>query len=85
MADHLFAQSHIYPGFAFQVSSLTHLNQGVRIFHFLDQAVADFEHGLDSILTVSVKTLELDASFDEPVVVISSVFWGSICSVPCHF
>ena len=31
----------------------------------MDQAVKTFEYGLDSILTNSSKTLELDAFFDE--------------------
>ena len=34
-------------------------------YSFLDQAVVDFEQGLDSILTDSFKTLELGASFEE--------------------
>ena len=39
---------------------------------FLDQAVADFEQGLGSILTESLKTLELDTSLEEPDAVTSS-------------
>ena len=35
--------------------------------------MADFEHGLDSILTVSLETPELDASLDEPDAIPSSV------------
>ena len=47
------AHSHIYPGFMVKVSSLTHfaLEQGFGDYSFLDQAVTDFEQGLDSILT----------------------------------
>ena len=37
----------------------------------MDQAVVDVEPGLDSILTESIETLELDASFEEPDVVTS--------------
>ena len=59
--------SHIYPGFTGKVSSLTHfpLEPECEYYAFLDQAVADFEQGLDSILTDSLKTLELDTSVDE--------------------
>ena len=45
----------------------------MRITLFLDQAVADFEQDLDSILTKSLETPELDASLDEPDAVPSSV------------
>ena len=45
----------------------------VRIVFVLDQAVADFENGLDSILTNSVETPKLDASFDKPATVTSSL------------
>ena len=52
------ACSHIYPGFTGKVSSLTHfpLKPGCEDYAFLDQAVADFEQGLDSILTDSLET-----------------------------
>ena len=57
------------------MSSLTHfpLEPGCEDYAFLDQAVTDFEQGLDSILTDSLKTLELDTSLDEPDVITSSV------------
>ena len=42
----------------------------------MDQDAADFEQGLDSILTDSLKTSELDSSLDEPDVVTSSVSSG---------
>ena len=45
----------------------------MRIMPFLDQAVADFKQGLDSILTDSLETPELDTSLDEPDVITSSV------------
>ena len=48
----------------------------------MDQAVADFEQRLDSILTDSLKTPELDTSLEEPVAVTSSsVSSGFLCSV----
>ena len=48
----------------------------MRVMPFLDQAVADFEQHLDSILTDSLKTPELDTSLDEPDVITSSVSSG---------
>ena len=48
---------------------------------FLDQAVANFEQGLDSILTEPLKTPELDTSLDEPDVITSSVSSGFLHSV----
>ena len=74
------AHSHIYPGFTGKVSLLTHfpLEPGCEDYTFLDQAVADFEQGLDSILTDSIKMPELDTSLDEPDAITSSVlFWVS--------
>ena len=61
------AQSHIYPGFMGKFSTLTHflLHPGCDDYSFLDQAVKDFEHGLDSILTDSSETQEQDISLDE--------------------
>ena len=55
-------------GFTGKVSSLTHfpLEPGLEDYAFFDQAVADFDQGVDSILTDSLKTLELDTSLDEP-------------------
>ena len=72
------AHSHIYPGFSGKVSSLTHcpLELGCEDYSFLDQAMADFEQGLDSILTNSLETPELDASLDKPDAVPSSVSSG---------
>ena len=58
-----------------------HLNQGVGIYSFLDQAVADFEQGLDCILTDFIKILELDPSFDEPGVITSFIFSGFLHSL----
>ena len=69
------AQSHIYPGFTDIVSTLPHLplEPVYENYSFWDQAVADSECGLDSILTDSVNTLELDVSFDEEDTMQSSV------------
>ena len=41
------------------------LELGCEIFTFLDQAVKEFEPGLDCILTDSNKTAELGATFKE--------------------
>ena len=77
-AEWFVAHSHIYPGFTGKVSSLTHfpLEPGCEDYSFLDQAIAGFEQGLDSILTDSLETPELDASLDEPDSVPSSVSSG---------
>ena len=74
----VFVHSHIYPGFTGKVSSLDHfaLEPECEDYSFLDQAVADFEWGLDSILTDSLKTAELDTFLDEPDVITSSVSSG---------
>ena len=80
-AELFVACSHIYPGFTGKVSSLTHfpLEPGCEDYAFLDQAVADFEQGLHSILTDSLETLELDTSLDGPgVITSSSLFWVSL-------
>ena len=44
----------------------------------MNQAVEDFEHGLDSILTDSVSTPELDEFLDENDAIPSSVSSGSL-------
>ena len=46
------------------------------IISFLDQGVADFKQGLDSILTDPIETPELDTSLDEPDAVTSSISSG---------
>ena len=65
------------------MSSLTHfpLEPGCEDHAFLDQAVADFEQGLDSVLTDSLETLELDISLEEPDAITSSVSSGFCYSV----
>ena len=57
------------------------LEPGSEDYAFLDQAVADFKQGLDSILTDSLKTLELDTSLEEPDAITSSVSSGFLHSV----
>ena len=82
-AEWFLAHSHIYPGLTGKVLSLTHfpLEPGCEDYSFQDEAVADFEQGLDSILTNSLETPELDASLDEPDAVPSSVSSGFLHSV----
>ena len=75
--------SHIYTGFRGKGSSLNHfpLKPGCEDYSFIDQAVADFEQGLDSILTDYITIQELDTSFDEPDVISSSFSLGFLHSV----
>ena len=47
----------------------------------MDQAIAHFKQGLDSILTDSLETPELDTSLEEPDAITSSVSSGFLCSV----
>ena len=74
-AEWFVAHSHSYSGFTGKVSSLTHFPREPECedYAFFDQAVADFEEGLDSILTDSLETPELDTSLDESDVITSSV------------
>ena len=66
------------------MSSLTHFpfEPVSEDYSFLEQAVADFEQCMDSILTNSVKTHELNASFGELDGVTSSVSSGFLHSGP---
>ena len=83
-AEQFVSPSHIYPMFTGKVSSLTHfpLEPGCEDYAFLDQAVAVFKQGLDSILIDSLKTPELDTSLDEPdAITSSSVSSGFLHSV----
>ena len=83
-AEQFVAHSHVYPGFTGKVSSLTHflLEPGCEDYAFLDQAVVDFKQGLDSILTDSLDTLDLDTSLEEPdTITSSSVSSGFLHSV----
>ena len=82
-AGQFVACSHIYSGFTGKVSSLTHfpLEPRCEDYSFLDQAVTDFEQGLDSILTNSLEIPELDTSVDEPDAITYSVSSGFLNSV----
>ena len=82
-AEWFVGHSHIYPRFTGKVSSLTHflLEPGCEDYAFLDQAVADFEQGLDSILTDSLETPDLDTSLQESDAITSSVSSGFLHSV----
>ena len=86
-AEQFVACSHIYPGITGKVSSLTHfpLESGCEDYSFLDQAMADFEQGLDSILTDCLETPELDTSLVEPDAITSSVSSGFLHSVNTIF
>ena len=61
-----------------KVSCLTYflLELGCENYSHLDQAVEDFEQGLECILCNSIKKAELDASLDESNAIISSVSSG---------
>ena len=74
-AEQFVAHSHIYPGFMGKVSSRNHspLEWGCEDYYFLEQAITVFEQSLDSTLTDSIETPDLDTSLDEPDVIISSV------------
>ena len=82
-AEQSVAHSCIYPGFTGKVSSPNHFTQECvcEDYSFIDQAVADFEKGLNSILTDSINTPELDTSLDEPDAITSSVSSGFLHSV----
>ena len=56
-AEQFVAHSHIYPGFTGKLSSLTHflLEPDCEDYSFQNQAMTDFEQGLDSILTKSLR------------------------------
>ena len=58
---HFIAQSHIYSGFTGYISTLTYflLEPDCEDYSFLDQAVKDFEHGLDSVIMDSIDTSEM--------------------------
>ena len=69
-----------------KVSTQAHflLEPGCDDYSFLDQAVIVFEHGLDSSLTDSVITPELDASFGEAVATPSLVCSGVLSMFRTH-
>ena len=78
LAECFIAWSNIYPGFPGKLFTLTHfpLEPSSEDYSFLDQAVEDFEHSLDSILTDSVNTPESIAFLDEADTIPSSVSSG---------
>ena len=82
-AEQFVAHCHIYPGFTGKVSSLIHFHvgPGCEDSSILDQVMADFEQGLDSILTNFLETPELDASLDEHDAIPSSVASEFLCLV----
>ena len=87
-AEQFGAHSHIYPGLTGKVTSLTHfpLEPGCEDYAFLDQAVAEFKQGLDSITTDSLETQELDTLLDEPdAITSSSVSSGFLCFISTLF
>ena len=71
------------PGFMGNVSSNTLflLEAVCEEYLFLDQAVANLDNSMDSILTDSIETSVLDSSFDELDVVTSLVSSGFLHSV----
>ena len=78
LVEHIIAQSHIYPGFTCKVSTLIHFPLEPGSFWM---STLKTEQGLDSVLTDSIDTPELDASFDEADAMPSSVPSGFLCSV----
>ena len=72
-------QSSLLPILTFILNSwvgvLTYpFSPGTRtsVYSFLDQVIADVQQGLESILTASIETPELDMSLDEPDAATSS-------------
>ena len=72
-AEQFVAHLLIYPGFTGMVSSVYHfpVEPEYEDYLCLDQAVSDFEEGLDSILTDYIETPEWDTSFDKPDTIVS--------------
>ena len=68
------------------MSNIPHfiLEPGCEDQSFLEQAVADIGHGLDSILTDPVNPPEPKVLFDEADAVPSSVSSGFLCLVSTH-
>ena len=52
LTEHFIPQTHIYSGFTGKMPILTHfpLEPGCKDYSFLDQAVGDSKHELDSIV-----------------------------------
>ena len=68
LAEWFAGESQIYLRFTCKLSTLDHflLELGYEDYSFLDQAVVESEHGLDSVFTDFIYTLEVDAFFKEP-------------------
>ena len=83
LAENIFVQSNMYPRFIGKVSTLAHFPLELRYEDdvFLDQSFKESEHGLDSFLTNSIKTLVLAASFNESDVITSLVSSRFLCLV----
>ena len=79
-------RSHIYPGLTGKVSTLTHftLEPVCDDYSFLEQAVKDFEYGLNSILMDAANMPKLEESFDEANAMLSSVFSRLLCLVSTY-
>ena len=60
------------------------LEPGSEDYSFLDWAVKDFKCGLDSVLTDSVVTPDLEVSFKDADAMPSSVSSGFLCLVSTH-
>ena len=58
LVEYFAAKSNICPGFTGKVLTLTHLpfEPGCEDYFFLEEAVRNFDHSLDSILMDSVDT-----------------------------
>ena len=69
------AQIHSYSGFTGKVPTLPYFpfEPGCEYYSSLDQVDEDLEDGLHSVLTNSINTPELDASFDKADAMPSSV------------
>ena len=87
LVENFVAGSYVYPGFMSKVSTQTHTPLKPRCgdYSLLGQAMADFEHGLDFIITDSIKSSELDAFFDESDTIPTSVSSRFLCSVSTIF
>ena len=79
------AQSQVYTRFTGEVSTLDHHSPcelTCEVHIFLDQAMQEFIHTLDSIIMGPNETLESDAFFDQHDSIASLVCSGFLHSVP---
>ena len=58
------------------------LEPGCEVYSFLHYTVKDIEHGLDPIITASIDTPELDASFDQADTIPSFSFFKASTLTP---